>query len=107
MNWFPIIVSLPVPILGLLLLARVMLRTEESMAFLSLKSKATKTALQLFMAGFAALVLPLLDEYLGLNTGMTPFIGASTTILFTLALLILNVVVRGPGNPLANYVPLE
>lgn len=77
------------------------------MAFLSLRSRATRVALQLLMAGFAVLVLPLLDEYIGLGNLVVPVVGASTTVLFTAALTILNVVVRGPETYLADYIPGE
>ncbi|MDY6777856.1 MAG: hypothetical protein SVU32_04260 [Candidatus Nanohaloarchaea archaeon] len=108
--WFGILISLPLPLLSLLLVHRLREATPQSLIFLSLRSRDTSHAMRSFTFGFITLLI--LRLYYLITPGevsiaISSIIGTTTSLSITAGLIVLNIIVRGPQTGLYVYLPTE
>lgn len=95
-------------VLSGLFMLQILRKREESFARMSFKSYDVRIALQLIMLGFLVLAISRVFDFMGLqqlNFVASVIGGSIATVLLTLAFLILNAVVFGPGNFLYYRLP--
>lgn len=100
--------TVPLVLLSGLFIFQIIRCQQKSYARLSFKAFDVRVSFQLIMLAFVILSFSRVPDLLGfsqLNVTVSITVGSTATVLLTVAFLILNAVVYGPGNPLYYRLP--